>query len=101
MKSCTHNIISGQVHTSLALKPEYGTVSEYILREAMAEYYEVELILTGVKIVPHIGGGHYSWIIAATLDNSLPNEIRSFLGLTTTTKYNAHISLLAKSVGVY
>ena len=83
------------------LKKEYGTVHHNRIMKAVMEYREVELTLTGVKIVPHMGGGKFSWLIAATLDHSVPEQIRDFLGLEYNEDYNPHITLLEKVVGEY
>ena len=83
------------------LKKEYGTVPSERIMSAVMEYREVDITLTGVKIVPHMGGGKFSWLIAASLDHSLPEEIRSFLGLPYNKDYNPHITLLEKVVGEY
>ena len=51
--------------------------------------------------MPHMGGGKFSWLIAATLDHSVPEQIRDFLGLEYNEDYNPHITLLEKVVGEY
>ena len=43
------------------LKKEYGTVYHDRIIRAVMEYCEVDLTLTGVKIVPHMSGGKFLW----------------------------------------